>query len=428
MPSEIFTALRKVIREKNVVREKPLKAWHSVQGLSRFPAHPDSLLPSPGQFPIITPGARVVKRTCITIIALGIILAASGCGKGASSPFANPRKGELAESASLAILPGDQKLPLQKTVRLKATVTLADGYSEVVSEYATWKSSNEAVAAISSEDGSRGELKAVSPGTAVVSARFDKLLTTVHVTVTANTQEPLAGGARAVLLHERLGGAVWAGGVPEWFSSYNVEHGTSYAVTERAFPAPPAAGAKNLPFDYWSAWANAAAPQPAPGGQGLETLTQAFNVVVWKHSPLVSDVLPDTGAAQPQSSERKIENYKLQYQDLKGRMRSSPDTRFIIWTGPALVRGATGESQAKLAREFAQWVKKAWDEPGDNIYVWDFFELQTDGGVFMKDEYAAGPKDSSPNPEFARKAAAFLCRRIVDVAEGRGDTGSQAGL
>ncbi|HOX00194.1 MAG TPA: hypothetical protein PK545_06175 [Deltaproteobacteria bacterium] len=60
--------------------------------------------------------------------------------------------------------------------------------------------------------------------------------------------------------------------------------------------------------------------------------------------------------------------------------------------------------------------------------MWDFFELQTDGGVFMKDEYASGPKDSSPNPGFARKAAAFLCRRIVDVVEGRGDTGSPTGL
>jgi len=370
----------------------------------------------------------VVKRICITIIALGIILAASGCGKGVTPPSQSTRKGELAESASLAILPGDQKLPLQKAVRLKAIVTLADGYSEVVSEYAAWKSSNEAVASISSEDGSRGMLRAVSPGTAVVTARFDKLLASAHVTVTANTQEPLAGGVRAVFLHGRLGDAVWAGGVPEWFARYNVEHGTSCTLTERAFPALPAAGGKNLPFDYWSAWANAAAPQAAPGGQGLETLTQSFNLVIWKHSPLASDVIPDTGAAAAQSPEKRIENYKLQYQDLKGRMRSWPDTRFIVWTGPALVRGASGESQAKLAREFAQWVKKTWDEPGDNIYVWDFFELQTDGGVFMKDEYTSGPKDSSPNPGFARKAAAFLCRRIVDVVEGRGDTGSPTGL
>jgi hypothetical protein len=122
-----------------------------------------------------------------------------------------------------------------------------------------------------------------------------------------------------------------------------------------------------------------------------------------------------------------MENYRLQYQALKEKMGQFPDTRFIVWTGAALVAGATDEANAQRAKGFFDWVKQTWDEPGDNIFVWDFWQLETEGGIYLLDQYAVDSTDSHPNSTFAAKVAPYLAQRIVDVIEERGDTGSLTG-
>jgi len=100
---------------------------------------------------------------------------------------------------------------------------------------------------------------------------------------------------------------------------------------------------------------------------------------------------------------------------------------FIVWTGAALVAASSSPEHGQRAREFFTWVKQAWDEPGDNIFVWDFFELETEGGNFLLDSYAASVGDSHPSDTFAQTVSPFLAQRVVDVIEGRGDTGSITG-
>jgi hypothetical protein len=91
------------------------------------------------------------------------------------------------------------------------------------------------------------------------------------------------------------------------------------------------------------------------------------------------------------------------------------------------VAGATTEEQARRAEAFFQWVVEAWEEPGDNIHLWDFRQLETEGGLYLRDEYAAGPTDSHPNGAFAARVAPLFAQRVVDVIEGRGDEGSLTG-
>ena len=38
--------------------------------------------------------------------------------------------------------------------------------------------------------------------------------------------------------------------------------------------------------------------------------------------------------------------------------------------------------------------KRRVDQPDDNIYIWDLYSLQTEGGLYFKDEYAVSEKDS----------------------------------
>jgi hypothetical protein len=255
-------------------------------------------------------------------------------------------------------------------------------------------------------------------------------------------QEELKGGAvKIIFLHHSTGGVIWSAGVREWFDACNQKNGTRYDIVEQAFPKQSPYGWNNYPYDYWNIWVNHAGNAPYMEEPTLELLTKTYDVIVLKHCCPVSDIQEDTGAPDIASPEKRVENYKLQYNALKAAMRRFPKTKFIVWTGAAqvdrftvldkvaaLMRGRSGiRERAQRARTFFDWVKKDWDEPGDNIYVWDFYELETEGGVFLKKEYAAGPTDSHPNETFAKKAAVCFCRRTVSVIEGNGDRSSITG-
>ncbi len=79
------------------------------------------------------------------------------------------------------------------------------------------------------------------------------------------------------------------------------------------------------------------------------------------------------------------------------------------------------------AREFFTWVKEEWDEPGDNIFVWDFYELEADARGFLDPAKSSKPGNSHPSGAFAHEVAPLIARRIIDVVEGRGDEGSVTG-
>ena len=61
-----------------------------------------------------------------------------------------------------------------------------------------------------------------------------------------------------------------------------------------------------------------------------------------------------------------------------------------------------------------------WDLPGDNIHLWDLYSLETEGGLYFKDEYASSASDSHPNGEFAGRAVQLFFNRIIDVIENDG--------
>ncbi|HSJ53964.1 MAG TPA: hypothetical protein VLC52_09480 [Anaerolineae bacterium] len=229
-----------------------------------------------------------------------------------------------------------------------------------------------------------------------------------------------------LFLHHSTGSVIWEGGVAGWFDAYNAGHGTSYRIAERAYPGDGYPW-DNYPYDYWNIWVKHAGNRQYKKQDTLELLTKDYDVIVWKHCFPVSAVEADAGSPDTGSDVKSLENYKLQYEALRTKMRQFPETRFIVWTGAALVAGATDEGQAGRAREFFGWVTESWDEPDDNIYVWDFWQLQTEGGLYFLDEYAAGADDSHPNSAFAARVAPAFGQRIVDVIEGRGDSGSMTG-
>jgi len=242
-----------------------------------------------------------------------------------------------------------------------------------------------------------------------------------------NVQEPLASDAQVIFLHHSTGGVIWNGGVSALLADYNAGNGKSYQMSQINYPDGSNYPWDNYPYDYWNIWVNHAGESQYSGQDTLEILTREYEVIVFKHCFPVSNIAADTGNPDLASADKRIENYKLQYDALKAKMHQFPNVRFIVWTGAANVAGAATADEAARSRVFFEWVRNTWDKQGDNIFVWDFFELETEGGNFLKTEYAAGPSDSHPNSAFASTVAPYFVKRVVDVIEGRGDTGSVTG-
>ncbi len=249
------------------------------------------------------------------------------------------------------------------------------------------------------------------------------------VACVAGERTPLAPNAKVVFLHHSTGDVIWKGGVPAWFTAYNAAHGTSYAVTEQMFPLADAGYPyANYPYDYWNIWVNHAGAAPYLGESTLEMLTAQYDIIVFKHCFPVSNIGPDTGSPDVTSSVQTVENYKLQYDVLKAKMRSFPAKRFIVWTGAAKLAVNTTPEMATRTKEFFDWVRDVWDEPGDNIYTWDFFNLETGGDIYLDPAHAASASDDHPNSTFAAEVAPSFAQRVVDVILSVADSIDTAGV
>ena len=248
------------------------------------------------------------------------------------------------------------------------------------------------------------------------------------------------GEMRIVFLHHSTGHVIWQGGVSEWFEEYNRTNGTDYQIVSQPFPKRTPYGWNNYPYDYWNIWVDHAGDQPYMEEPTLEILTPQYDVIIWKHCFPVGIIREDLLKPDITSDVKRLENYRLQYAALKEKMHQFPQTKFVVWTGPAhvrritlrdrivaLLKGKSVDGNARRMNEFCDWVRNEWDEAGDNVYLWDLWELETEGGIYLKDEYAAGPGDSHPSSEFARRVAPLFCQRIVDVIQDRGDSTSITG-
>lgn len=220
----------------------------------------------------------------------------------------------------------------------------------------------------------------------------------------------------------------WPGGVPEYVRRWNADHGTSYRITELTYPDTSGGYPwANYPYDYWNLWVAHAGDRRDHGELNLDDLVKDFDVIVFKHCFPVSKILDDDSAPDVSSKAKTLANYKLQYEALKARMHEFPEKRFLVWTGAALSRRHSTPEHAQRAREFFDWVKNVWDEKGDNVFVWDFYALEANPEGFLAAENESAPGNSHPSGPFARRVAPLVARRIIDVVEGRGDTGDLSG-
>lgn len=208
--------------------------------------------------------------------------------------------------------------------------------------------------------------------------------------------------------------------LPDLFKAYNKENGTNNLIREMEFPKLKPYGWSNNPYDYYNIWVKNAGEVPYKEEPTLEILTKEYDIIMFKHCFPVSNIKQDEAVPDINSTYHSVANYKLQYNALRDKLHEFPDTKFILWTGAALVKTHSTEDIALRAQAFFAWVKEEWDLPDDNIYLWDLYDLQTDGGLYVKVDYASASTDSHPNKEFSTYAANLLFNRMIDVVENNG--------
>lgn len=267
----------------------------------------------------------------------------------------------------------------------------------------------------------------------------------VMVSLNSCKQKEMKSDMNIIYLHHSTGGVIWHGNkmsllkraarkissklseavgkkakLPFLFDEYNKENSKEYLITEMEFPKLSPYGWKNNPYDYYNIWVKHAGNVPYLEESTLEILTKQYQVIIFKHCFPVSNIKAEKDSADINSDYRSLSNYKLQYNAIRDKLHEFPDTKFILFTGAAQVKSQITEDEAKRAKGFFTWVTDEWDLPGDNIYVWDLYGLETEGGLYFKNEYAASMDDSHPNGEFAGKVVQLIFNRIVDVIENDG--------
>lgn len=267
-----------------------------------------------------------------------------------------------------------------------------------------------------------------------------------------DTNSDISPDINIIFLHHSTGWAIWKGNspslfekavgkiskdlaervgkkavLPALFQKYNAEHNTNFAIKELSFPKSNPYGWNNYPYDYYNIWVENAGTTPYLEEPTLEMLTKDYQVIIFKHCYPVSNIKPDVVAAAGDLSIKTISNYKKLYLALRDKMHEFPETKFILFTGAVQVKANLTEEEALQTREFFTWVTDEWDLPEDNIYLWDLYTLQTEGGLYFKNEYAIGPNNSHPNEEFSIKAASLLFHRIVDIMNNKGNNTSLTG-
>jgi hypothetical protein len=236
---------------------------------------------------------------------------------------------------------------------------------------------------------------------------------------------PPVKGTKIIYLHHSTGEIIWNGGVKSGLDKYNSDNNKEYAISEKWYPDQnyERGDSENYPYDYWNIWVNHQGNAAYTGQETLELLIKKYNVIVFKHCYPVSEMVE--GGTSVSSDQKTMGNYKAQYNALKAKMLKFPTTKFIVWTGAVHRQESISQEQAQWTQQFFTWVKGTWDQKNDNIFLWDFYALETEGGLYLKPEYDEG--DSHPTPAFGQKVAPYFVKRLVDVIEGRGDTGSLTG-
>ena len=259
-----------------------------------------------------------------------------------------------------------------------------------------------------------------------------KILFIISIAILSGCVENTGIMQRVIFLHHSTGYSVWTGktnryfykitgkgDVQKFFNKYNRRNKTNYVISDRFFPNKEPYGWNNYPYDYYNIWVKNAGDSLFMAEPTLEILTREYEVIVFKHCFPVSKITEDTGNPDINSPVKSIENYRLQYDALKQKMHQFTDNKFIVWTPAVNTQELMTGEEALRTRQFYEWMVSDWDEKGDNIFIWDFYKYETEGGLYLSGKNAVSQGNSHPNREFSAHVAPLFSKFVIDVIESK---------
>jgi len=233
---------------------------------------------------------------------------------------------------------------------------------------------------------------------------------------------------KILFLHHSTGASIWVGktnryiykftkngDVLKYFSGFNKKNNTDHKIEELLFPKSSPYGWNNYPYDFYNIWVKNAGEKKYMDEPTLEILTKKYDIIIFKHCFPGSRIKEDTGFPDIDSDEKRLENYKLQYTALKSKMHEFPNNKFVVWTPAVCTKNQMTEAEALRTNQFYKWILEEWDEKGDNIFIWDYYKYQTEGGLYLLDKNAVSPDNSHPNSVFSGRVAPLFSGFITDL-------------
>lgn len=234
-------------------------------------------------------------------------------------------------------------------------------------------------------------------------------------------------------LHHSIGGNILEGGVVDAYKALR----SGDTLNEVMYPNDNCRGSwQNRPIDYHAFWINGV--NDCTPNWDFNTAVKEAKMIIFKscytHDAFSDDSSPEVQAIDADgnrpnnagvTSNNYISVYKKAMNGLKKKFKETPNTLFVFWTFPPKLN-YSAQFPVERSIEFANWLRNEWDEPGDNIFLWDYRKLATDGtDRNFPTKYAQG--DDHANITFARKVAPLFAKRIANIMDGKGDSTSLTG-
>lgn len=230
------------------------------------------------------------------------------------------------------------------------------------------------------------------------------------------------GGKRVLFLHHSTGAKILGGGVTAAYKKLRADD----TFSDELYPTNKYGGTEdpnlwvNGPQEYDYLWAGTDPSNPGArhrNQKSLDDLVGAADIIILKHCFTTGDMDADQPSS-PYDFHRRLTNFKTAYTNLKKKLTEDKykKTKFIFWTIPP----RSNKTQSADNETFRKWVLNDWDEKGDNIFVFDYRHLVTQG---KNDKMPGGftTDGGHPSTTMAKAAAPCFAQRVADVANGDGD-------
>lgn len=226
-------------------------------------------------------------------------------------------------------------------------------------------------------------------------------------------------------LHHSTGEGIINGGVREYVSDYNDDHGTAFEFWDHDYNDPGLSDADGEPVGCYDIPGDNTDPDGLhylwrsvePDAQECRMAIIDNHKVIAFKSCFPASNIDDAG---------ELEQYKTWYIDMLTFFHARQDCMFVVMSTPPLHPENTNADNAARARQFADWLKSAEYLDGQpNVVCFDLFDLlaepdgpEAEANMLRADYRQEGEANSHPNQLANETIAPLFAQFLIDAGLG----------